>query len=83
MQVVERHLVDGLEDIFDMTRLQSLNDEEVAKITAEDEGTKVKRANLDQKVADLKKAYGECLAIETRISQKMVIVHQLPSKVFD
>lgn len=46
--------------------------ETVADIAAEDEDTRSKRAYLDQKVADLRKAHNDCLEITMKNRQKTV-----------
>lgn len=46
VQVIERHLVDDLETIFDSTRVHDLEDEKISKIFEEDENIRDSRARL-------------------------------------
>ncbi|KAK5635660.1 hypothetical protein RRF57_011372 [Xylaria bambusicola] len=70
VQVIERHIIDGLNDIFHTTELINMKEETVADIAAEDETPKASESYLDQKVADLRKAHNDCLGIAIRTAKE-------------
>lgn len=79
-QVVERHLIDELDAVFDMTELHKMGRETVANIAAEDPVSRTKRDHLEQKVAGLKKAHNDCQAIAMANVQKTGREHESPSE---
>ena len=54
-QVIRRHLINGLEDIFSPAVVASWNDEEIGMAAAEPKATTVKRQDLEVRLERLKK----------------------------
>lgn len=54
-QVIRRHLINGLEDIFSPAVVASWNDEEIGMAAAEPKATTVKRHDLEVRLERLKK----------------------------
>ncbi|KKO99694.1 hypothetical protein THAR02_08202 [Trichoderma harzianum] len=72
VQVAERHLINGLDFIFDITELHQMDNTTITHIAAEDPETRTKRDRLGQKVIGLRKAQEDCLAISMAGGQKKV-----------
>ncbi len=72
VQVVERHLIDGLDKLFDTTEFAKMDKDEVAAIVEEDEDTRSRRAFLDQKVAGLRRAHDVSLRVAMANGQRTV-----------
>ncbi|PON24652.1 dynamin family protein [Trichoderma gamsii] len=70
VQVAERHLIDGLRTVFDISELIQMDDQTLTSLAAEDEHNKTKREDLERKVTGLKKARDDCLAITRANIQK-------------
>jgi hypothetical protein len=54
-QVIRRHLINGLEDIFSPAVVASWNDEEIGMAAAEPKATTIKRQDLEVRLERLKK----------------------------
>jgi GTPase SAR1 family protein len=65
-QVIERHLVDGMEEIFQSDRVLKLSDVELRQLMEEDFGTTTERKQLRDQVETLQKGLEICKEISRR-----------------
>ena len=66
VQVIERHLLDGLGEVFDLAQLVAMDDANIEQIASEDEETRKRRLYLKDK----KKVFGEGLRICRNIAMR-------------
>lgn len=72
VQVVERHLVDDLESIFDTSRIHEMEDEKIQKIFEEDEHIRDSRARLQAERALLEGGLKSARRLAARKDLKVV-----------
>jgi hypothetical protein len=72
IQVVERHLIDNLEDIFDATNVQSMEEEKLQEIFAEDEHTRNDRLKLQAEKTSLEAGLKSARKLAARKDLKVV-----------
>ncbi len=72
VQVIERHLVDELETIFDSTRVHDFEDEKIIKIFEEDEHIRDSRARLQAERASLEGGLKSARRLAARKDLKVV-----------
>ncbi|KAI9780328.1 MAG: hypothetical protein M1839_006751 [Geoglossum umbratile] len=60
VQVIERHIIHGLNDIFNIVNLVGMNDLKVKIITEKDKESKSKWLPLNQKLRDIEEVYEVC-----------------------
>ena len=76
VQVVERHIIHGLDSIFMPIKLFEMAETTVSKIASEDEETQNRRRNRERKVTDLDDIYSEFQGTIIKTKQKKpTVVH--------
>ena len=73
VQVIERHIIHGLENIFDVAKLVEMDDKSVRTIAEEDQELKNRRSSLEQKLDSINEAYKVCLGAIERNWRKVRI----------
>ena len=66
MQVVERHIADGLEQVFHDRRVRALTDREVRALVEEDYQVRIERQDLRQQESTLAQGKDICREIGMR-----------------
>jgi len=72
VQVIERHLVDNLETLFDSSRVHDMEDEKIVKIFEEDEHIRDSRARLQAERASLEGGLKSARRLAARKDLKVV-----------
>jgi uncharacterized protein YlxW (UPF0749 family) len=72
VQVIERHLVDDLESLFDSSRVHEMEDEKILKIFEEDEHIRDSRARLQAERASLEGGLKSARRLAARRDFKVV-----------
>lgn len=72
VQVIERHLVDNLESLFDSSRVHDMEDEKIVKIFEEDEHIRDSRARLQAERASLEEGLKSARRLRARRELKLV-----------
>lgn len=66
VQVVERHIADGLEEVFHDKRVRNLNDTEIKRMLEDDYDVRIARRELKEQEAILSKGLEICAQIGLR-----------------
>jgi uncharacterized protein YlxW (UPF0749 family) len=72
VQVIERHLVDNLESLFDSSRVHNMEDETISRIFEEDEHIRDSRARLQAERTSLEEGLKSARRLRARRELKMV-----------
>ena len=76
-QVIERHLLQGLLNIFSWVKINRMTEETVIAIAAENEETRNKRLELKAKLKSIEEARDICTSLAMRKELRAVSIIQL------
>lgn len=71
-QVIERHLLMGIRQMFESVGVHNMTDETIVAITADDNATRDARNNLKMRMEKIQEARDICAEIETRRDLQVV-----------